>query len=121
MGMLKNHCLAKHIANASWRKLIKFLEYKADWNDKKIIKINRFYPSSKTCSVCGWVNKELSLSDREWTCINGHILDRDLNAAKNILNEGLKIIGEGLSDYMSGETIRLGQTSSFAEAQNLSA
>lgn len=52
----------------------------------------------KTCSSCGWVNQDLNLSIREWTCKNGHILDRDLNAAKNILKEGKKIIGAELSD-----------------------
>jgi len=52
------------------------------------IKIDRFFPSSKTCNPCGWVNQELNLSDREWTCENGHLLKRDLNAAKNILTEG---------------------------------
>ena len=67
---------------------VRLLEYKADWNDKQIVKINRFYPSSKTCCECGWINQDLNLSIREWTCKNGHVLDRDLNAAKNILKEG---------------------------------
>lgn len=91
-GMIKNHKLAKHIADASWGTFVGLLEYKADWNNKQIIKINRFYPSSKTCCECGWINQDLNLSVREWTCKNGHILDRDLNAAKNILKEGLKIL-----------------------------
>jgi transposase len=56
---------------------------------------NRFYPSNKTCNVCGWINQDLNLSVREWTCKNGHHLDRDENAAKNILNEGLRIISAG--------------------------
>ena len=58
----------------------------------------RSYPSSKTCNECGWINQELKLSDREWTCKNGHKLDRDLNASRNILKEGLKIFGQGLSN-----------------------
>jgi len=88
-GMVKNHKLAKHISDASWGTFIQYLSYKAEWNDRQVVKINRFFPSSKTCNICGWINQELKLSDRKWTCANGHELDRDLNAAKNILDEGL--------------------------------
>src|SRR5690606_33919840 len=91
-GMVKNHKLAKHIADASWGTFVKFIQYKVDWNDKQIVKIGRFYPSSKTCCECGWINQSLTLSIREWTCQNGHLLNRNVNAAKNILKEGLKII-----------------------------
>jgi len=101
-GMVKNHKLAKHISDAAWGTFVNMLEYKADWNDKQIIKVGRFYPSSKTCHECGWINQDLNLSMREWTCKNGHVLDRDLNAAKNILNEGLKIISAGTVDYTGG-------------------
>jgi putative transposase len=107
-GMIKNHKLAKHISDASWGTFVRLLEYKADWNDKQIVKVNRFYPSSKTCCECGWINQDLNLSIREWTCKNGHVLDRDLNAAKNILKEGLKIISSGTGDYTGGD---LNQTS----------
>jgi putative transposase len=103
-GMVKNHKLSKHISDASWGTFVRLLEYKAHWNDKQIVKINRFYPSSKTCSECGWINQNLNLSDREWTCKNGHVLDRDLNAAKNILKEGLKIISAGTVDYTGGDS-----------------
>jgi putative transposase len=78
---------------------VRLLEYKADWNDKRVIKINRFFPSSKTCGSCGWINQNLNLSDREWICKCGITHDRDLNAARNILKEGQKIIGTELSDY----------------------
>jgi len=72
-----------------------FIEYKALWNDKTIVRIDRFFPSSKTCNVCGHVNKNLTLSDREWTCPKCSAkLDRDINASQNILKEGLKIYGE---------------------------
>jgi len=107
-GMVKNHKLAKHISDASWGTFVRLLEYKADWNDKQIVKINRWYPSSKTCCECGWINQDLNLSMREWTCKNGHKLDRDLNAAKNILKEGLrsientKILSSGTGDYTGG-------------------
>lgn len=106
-GMMSNRKLSKHIADAGWGTFVRFLEYKADWNDKQVVKINRFYPSSKTCSVCGWINQDLNLSDREWTCQNGHHLDRDENAAQNILNEGLKIISAGTVDYTGGDDVRL--------------
>lgn len=96
-GMIKNYKLSKHISDASWGTFVRFVEYKAIWNDKHVIKINRFYPSSKTCNVCGYINQDLNLSDREWTCNNGHRLDRDLNASINILKEGLKIYGEELA------------------------
>lgn len=103
-GMMSNRKLSKHIADASWGTFVRFLEYKADWNNKQVVKINRFYPSSKTCNVCGWINQDLNLSVREWTCKNGHHLDRDENAAKNILNEGLKIISSGTGDYTGGDS-----------------
>ncbi len=96
-GMIKNRKLSKHIADASWGTFVRFVEYKADWNNKTVVKINRWYPSSKTCNVCGYINQDLNLSIREWTCKNGHKLDRDLNASQNILKEGLKIYGEELA------------------------
>jgi len=103
-GMTKNHKLSKHIADASWGKFVTLLQYKCDWYGKKLVKVNRFYPSSKTCSECGWINQELKLSDREWTCNScGAIHDRDLNASKNILKEGLKIISAGAVDYTDGD------------------
>jgi putative transposase len=106
-GMVKNHKLAKHIADASWSKFIELLTYKAEWNDKQIVKIDRFFPSSKTCNCCGYINQNLKLSMREWTCLSCHTkLDRDLNASKNILKEGYKIISSGTDDYRSGGEIR---------------
>ena len=70
------------------------LEYKANWYGKKLVFVNRFYPSSKTCNHCGHINKHLKLSDRQWKCPQcGEWIDRDYNAALNILDEGLKIIG----------------------------
>ena len=118
-GMVKNHKLSKHISDASWGTFVRLLEYKASWNDKQIVKINRFYPSSKTCSKCGWINQNLNLSDREWICHNGHILDRDLNAAQNILKEGLHILSSGTGDYTDGDGVRSSNTqlSMKSEAQ----
>jgi putative transposase len=106
-GMIKNHKLAKHIADVSWSKFITLLTYKAEWNDKQIVKIDRFFPSSKTCNCCGYINQNLKLDVREWTCPSCNTkLDRDLNASKNILNEGYKIISSGTDDYRSGGEIR---------------
>lgn len=106
-GMVKNHKLAKHISDASWSKFIQLLAYKAEWNDKKIVKIDRFFPSSKTCNCCGYINQNLKLDMREWICPSCKtVLDRDLNAAKNILKEGLKIISSGTDDYRRGGEIR---------------
>ena len=93
-GMLKNHKLARSIASASWHKFNTFLNYKAEWLGKKVLKIGRFEPSSKLCSVCGYKNKELTLKDRMWICPEcGTQHDRDINAAVNIKNIGLNTAG----------------------------
>ena len=108
-GMMKNHKLSKSISDVSWGKFIDTLEYKANWNDKSIIHIDRFFPSSKTCSKCGWINNNLTLKDREWKCDKcGEVIDRDLNAAINILNEGYRLnnISVGTTDYERGDQIR---------------
>jgi len=92
-GMIKNHCLAKAVADVSWGELIRQLEYKAKWNKRNFVKIGRFFPSSKTCNVCNFINQNLTLKEREWTCPQCKtVLDRDKNAAKNILKQGLKIL-----------------------------
>jgi putative transposase len=83
-NMQKNHCLAKSIADVSWGMFFDFLKYKCDWSGKNLLDIGRFDPSSKTCSSCGAINKELKLSDRVWTCSCGAVHDRDLNASENI-------------------------------------
>ena len=84
-GMLKNNCLALHIADASWNSFVTKLEYKAEWFGKTILRIGRFEPSTKICNVCGYYNKNLTLADREWQCPDCKINhDRDINAAINI-------------------------------------
>jgi putative transposase len=92
-GMVKNHNLAQAISDASWSTFLTMLEYKADWYGKNILRIGRFAPSSKTCSNCGNINKELTLKDREWTFSKcSSVLDRDVNAAINIKSFALKNI-----------------------------
>ena len=90
-GMLANHKLALSISDCGWSMFVNMLEYKAEWYGKNILKIGRFEPSSKLCSCCGSINKELTLKDREWTCSNCNtLLDRDVNASINIKNFALK-------------------------------
>ena len=104
-GMVKNHNLAESICEMNWGEFRRMLEYKARWYNRKIVFVNRFYPSSKKCHNCGHINKSLTLNDRQWVCPNcGQTIERDYNAALNILDEGLRIIGRStpestLEDY----------------------
>jgi len=92
-NMMKNHCLAGSIGDAGWGELIRQVKYKSEWNGRTAVEIDRFFPSSKLCGVCGFINQDLTLKDREWTCPRCQTWhDRDLNAANNILAEGLRIL-----------------------------
>lgn len=113
-GMLKNRKLAKSISDASWTNFVSMLEYKCNWYGKTLIKIDRFFPSSKTCSNCGHKEDKMPLNIREWNCPNcGSKHDRDLNAAINILKKGwLDLSGQELSsaeyvDYGRGVEVSL--------------
>ena len=90
-NMVKNHCLAKAISDMGWRELRTMLEYKSKWYGKNLLTIGRFEPSSKVCSNCGSMKKDLKLSDRTYVCNNcNSSMDRDINAAINIKNFGLR-------------------------------
>lgn len=89
-GMIKNKRLSKAIANVSWFSLVSYLDYKANEKQVSLVKIDTWYPSSKTCNVCGTVKDTLSLSERTYICECGYKEDRDVNAARNILNESLR-------------------------------
>ena len=92
-GMLKNHKLASSIQELNFGEFRRMLEYKANWYGRKLIFVDRFYPSSKTCNHCGYVNKKLKLSNRQWICPDcGEIIERDYNAALNIRDEGIRLI-----------------------------
>lgn len=92
-GMLSNHKLAKAISDTSFSMFRSMLEYKCNWYGKELVVIDRFYPSSKTCSKCGWKKEDLTLSDRVFKCENcGIEIDRDLNAAINIQRVGVDIL-----------------------------
>ena len=106
--MVKNHRIAKSVRDASWGTFINMLIYKAEWNDKKIVKIDSFFPSSQTCNAWGYSNAQTkNLSVRVWECPNCHTHhDRDINAAINILRNGLNNTSAGTVDYTGGEEVR---------------
>ncbi len=91
-NMVKNHCLAKAISDVGWGEFVRQLEYKSQWYGRTLVKIDRWYPSSKTCHQCKYVLEELDLDVRTWQCpACKTVHDRDTNAAKNILAEGLSV------------------------------
>jgi putative transposase len=102
--MMKNKNLSRSIADSAWNTFLRFLEYKSEWYGRIFVKIEMFYPSSKTCNDCKSVKADLQLSDREWTCEKCGVLhDRDTNAAENILEEGLKLVPWGSRDLKPAE------------------
>jgi len=123
-NMMKNHKLAQAFSDVSLGTFYSMLEYKANWNDKTIVKIDRFFPSSKTCNVCNHINQDLTLKDREWTCKScGENHNRDFNASINIKKQGLKILsGSGTESDIKqkqGEALPLGESMTL-EAQPIS-
>jgi len=107
-GMLKNQALAKHISDASWVEFTRQLEYKTKWYGSTLVKADRFYPSSKTCSQCGTVKAKLSLDERMYHCeACGLAIDRDVNAAINLANLGLPGTSSGTGRGGKGKTGRV--------------
>ncbi len=103
-GMIKNRHLSKSISDVSWNKFVKMIEYKSNWYGRQIIKVDRFYPSSKKCSTlnCDYIYKDLKLSERSWICPKcGAIHDRDINASINLFLEGLIFLLEYTKKYGS--------------------
>lgn len=108
-NMMKNHKLARSISDASWGMFTKILEYKCERHGRQLIKINKWFPSSKTCSNCGNVKKELKLSERTYKCNECSFeIDRDLNASLNIKKEGLKISGLPVEDFCNSKANEAG-------------
>lgn len=115
-GMVKNHNLAKAISDAAWSQFFTFCEYKAKWAGGQVLRVDRFFPSSKLCSDCGHKHKNLTLNIRQWVCLNcGSIHDRDINAAKNILKQTTAGVAES---YAGGDMSQLVKPSA-PEAQRL--
>lgn len=111
-GMMRNRRLAKSIQDVSFYELGRQLEYKSAWYGRQLIKVGRFYPSTKTCSGCAFINQTLTLADREWQCPRCNVNhNRDLNAAINILNEAKRTVGT--TGLACGENVRLSQESNF--------
>jgi len=106
---------AKSVLDASWGMLVNFLGYKLDREGKKLVEVDRFFPSTKLCNCCKYKNNSLTLDDREWTCPKcGTVHDRDDNAAKNIREEGIRIISTNTAGHAElqacGEGVRLVST-----------
>ena len=115
-GMVKNRHLSKSISDAGWGMFLEFALYKADLYGRDVHKVNRFYPSSKTCSNCGHIKHDLKLSERFWVCPKcGTLHDRDENASNNLFIEGLKKVGR-VSPEPSVEIIPLATPAEYAPA-----
>jgi putative transposase len=125
LNMMKNHCLAGAISDAGWGELIRQIKYKSEWNDRNAVQIDRFFPSSKTCHVCGYIHQGLLLKDREWDCpkCQAHH-DRDDNASQNILREGLNLSGlaiksdlkqKGMEAFARAESMKCQAAGSLAQ------
>jgi putative transposase len=105
-NMVKNHSLARAICDAAWRRFRTMLEYKAQWHGRDLIAVDRWFPSSKLCSACGRLAEKMPLNVRVWTCPCGAVHDRDVNAARNILAEGLSVAACGAGVRPQRETSR---------------
>jgi len=98
-GMLHNHCLALSISDAGLGEIRRQLRYKSEWYGGTLVEVDRFFPSSRLCPMCGMVKSDLALSDRVFICECGYTCDRDLNAARNIEREALHLVNRGRSGF----------------------
>ncbi|GAB3906299.1 RNA-guided endonuclease TnpB family protein [Microbispora bryophytorum subsp. camponoti] len=120
-NLLKNGRLARAICDASWTELRSMLEYKCAWYGRELVVIDRFFPSSKLCGVCGTITAKMPLNVREWTCDCGAVHDRDVNAARNILAAGLAASACGDGVRPQRESSRTGRSSMKQEPQRATA
>lgn len=106
-GMVKNRRLSKSISDVAWSSFVTKLKYKAEWYGKEVFVIDRFFPSSKTCSCCRYIKQDLTLNERSWECPScGTVHDRDINGAKNVLQRAHTIKSSGTDDYRHGAGVR---------------
>ena len=113
-NLVKNHSLAKSISDAGWGQFCTMLKYKAEWSGKIYIEVARFFPSSKTCNHCLHQVDNLSLDIRSWVCPSCKTtLDRDVNGARNIRDEALRILAGGHLATASGERVRPSKCTAF--------
>ncbi len=106
-GMVRNHNLAKAISDCGWSTFVGMLKYKCEWEGKVLMQVDRFFPSSKTCHECLYQIGEMPLDVRAWACPScGTHHDRDINAAKNIVAEALKLLASGTGATASGGSVR---------------
>ncbi|MDT0532373.1 RNA-guided endonuclease TnpB family protein [Micromonospora sp. DSM 115977] len=120
-NMVTNHSLARAVSDAAWRQFRTLLEYKADWHGRNLVVVDRWFPSSKLCSVCGALAQRMPLNMRSWTCRCGQTHDRDVNAARNILAEGLSVIACGGGIRPQRTNVRTGRPSVKQETQRATA
>jgi putative transposase len=121
VNMMKNHCLAKGIADVAWGELFRQLKYKSEWSGRQFLMVERFFPSSKTCNHCKFVHQGLTLADRTWTCLKcGAEHDRDYNSSRNILEQGLNDFNSGCGAQSEPKQKR-GEALPSGESVNLEA
>jgi putative transposase len=120
-NMVTNHRLARAISDAAWRQFRTMLEYKAHWHGRTVIAVDRWFPSSKLCSACGALAAKMPLNVRTWTCRCGTTHDRDINAARNILAEGLSVTACGGGVRPQRTNVRTRQSPAKQETQRATA
>jgi putative transposase len=120
-NMVAHHSLARAISDAAWRQFRTMLEYKAGWHGRTVIAVDRWFPSSKLCSACGTLADKMPLTVRSWTCRCGVTHDRDVNAASNILAEGLSVAACGGGVRPQRTNVRTGQPPAKQETQRATA